>query len=417
MRLILSLLICTASILRALSPVEQECLDTVAKANTALRKVQLDNGLVCLIYPDRSAPVVAVQIWVGCGAMHEGQWLGGGLSHGLEHMVFKGTPKYPGNSFTKLLNDAGGALNAYTANDRTVYHVRLPASAWKLGIDTLGDAVQNCSLPPQTWASEQSVILREMAMGEDDPGRQLFRIGMEQLYRVHPFRVPIIGYADVFKSMTAENLDAYHKLFYTPDNMIVSVAGAIDPDEVEARIREVFAGAKRRARAAVVFPQEPAISSPRAFRQEGDYQQTRILRAWHTVPQDHPDAPALDVLSAWLSSGRSSRLTRIFQDELQLANDIGAYSSNTSDMGCFAVFADVAPEKEEAFLKAFDAELATWKSDTISRKELDRVRRQFIVSQLGKLTSMEGLAGTFASNQYYTGNPFSSELYLSLIHI
>ena len=132
----------------------------------------LDNGLTIIVREDHSAPVVSAQAWANTGSIHEGRWLGAGLSHVLEHMLFKGTTTRPGSRIDQEVQEAGGYMNAYTSFDRTVYHIDVPNTGARTAIDILCDIMQNASLPPDELAKELDVIRREMDMGQDDPGRR-----------------------------------------------------------------------------------------------------------------------------------------------------------------------------------------------------------------------------------------------------
>src|SRR5438876_7327653 len=131
----------------------------------------LDNGLVVIVREDHSAPVVSAQAWCAAGSIHEGKWLGAGLSHVLEHMLFKGTTTRPGSRIDQEVQEAGGYMNAYTSFDRTVYWINVPNTGARTAIDILCDISQNASLPPAELSKELDFILREMDMGQDAPGR------------------------------------------------------------------------------------------------------------------------------------------------------------------------------------------------------------------------------------------------------
>ena len=232
-------------------------LETLKQSNARLHRFVLDNGVICLVKEDHSAPVAAVQIWVGSGAVNEGEFLGAGLSHFVEHMIFKGTPTRPVGEITKEINDAGGEINAYTAQDRTVFHASLPGKNWKVGFDVLADAVMHATFPKNEWARERDVILREFAMGKDNPDRQVYELMSSTGYRVHPYRIPVIGYEDVFKSSTRDDLVKYFRQNYTPDNMIVVVVGDVNTADVEAHARETFNAFTRKAGQREPLPAEP----------------------------------------------------------------------------------------------------------------------------------------------------------------
>jgi zinc protease len=177
----------------------------------------LPNGLGIIVQEDHSAPVASVQAWVETGSIHEDRHLGAGLSHILEHMLFKGTATRGASEFAQRIQDAGGYINAYTSFDRTVYWVDIPSKGVPVALELLSDAVMNSTLPPEEYVKEQEVIRREFAMGNDDAdrvaGQQLFATA----YAEHPYRHPIIGHLDVFNGLQRDDVMAYYKARYVPN--------------------------------------------------------------------------------------------------------------------------------------------------------------------------------------------------------
>ncbi|MCX6995885.1 MAG: DUF1844 domain-containing protein [Kiritimatiellaeota bacterium] len=391
-------------------------LQVLEQSNAQVQRFVLANGLLCLVKEDHSAPVAAVQIWVGSGAVHEDEFLGGGLSHFVEHMIFKGTPARPPGAIMREASDLGGKINAYTAQDRTVFHLTLPARHWSAALDILSDAVMQAAFPADEWAREREVILREMAMGRDNPDRELSEMLWGTAYRVHPYRVPVIGYESVFKARTRADLLNYFHRNYTPDNMIVVVTGDVPARAVAARLRQVFAPFERRARRPVLLPAEPPQMAARSARQTGHYNISRLAWAYHTVPLSHPDAPALDVLAALAGSGRSSRLVQELKEKQKLVYEIDAWSFCPKDPGLFGINAGFDSAKEAAVLRAVQAELDTWAARPFPKKDIEKVRRQVLLAQLAELQGMEGQAASLASGEFYAGNARFSEQYLRAIN-
>ena len=390
-------------------------LDKLRAANEQLERHVLDNGLTVLLKRDSSAPVVALQIWVGTGSIHEGENLGAGLSHYMEHMIFKGTPTRGPADITRQIDEAGGEINAYTAHDRTVFYADLPSRNWKVGVDVLSDAVMNASLPEDEWAREKEVILREFAMGNDSPPRVHGKLLYSTAYRIHPYRVPVIGYEDVFRTMTRDHLAAFFHEHYVPDNMIVVMVGDIDVPEVLAYLNEVFAPFKRRARQPPVLPNEPVTMSPRIARETGPYQVTRVHWAYHTVSLDHPDAPALDLLAGILGDGRSSILYDALREKEHLVHSINAWSHTPAQGGLFGISATFDPGKEPAVLAAIHRVLRETAGTPFTDEQIAKARRNHIISELGSLQTMSGQASSYGAGEYYTGNPRFSEQYLESI--
>ena len=153
------------------------------------QKWTLPNGLTIIVQTDRSAPVASVQAWCSTGSINEGRHLGAGLSHILEHMLFKGTETRSTNEIARSVQDEGGYINAYTSFDRTVYWIDVPREGVGQALDILADAMMNSTLPEEEYVKEQEVIRREFAMGMDDPDRMIGQLMFRTAYQRHPYRL------------------------------------------------------------------------------------------------------------------------------------------------------------------------------------------------------------------------------------
>src|SRR5437588_8472 len=198
----------------------------------------LDNGLTIIIREDHSAPVVSAQAWCMAGSIHEGKWLGAGMSHVLEHMLFKGTTTRPGSRIDQEVQEAGGYMNAYTSFDRTVYHIEVPNTGAQVAIDILCDIMQHATLPADELAKEKDVIVREMDMNVDDPGRRASRRLFETAYIRSPYRFTIIGYPDIFHEVRHTDLLDYYREKYSPNSVFYVVAGDIQDEDGNRRVRD-----------------------------------------------------------------------------------------------------------------------------------------------------------------------------------
>jgi zinc protease len=399
----------------AASEITRTPKDPVASLHSTLsgtvREV-LPNGLTVLVLEDHSAPVVSIQVWIGTGSQHEQEYLGSGISHAIEHMIFKGTERRGIGAITREINDAGGKINAYTTLDRTVFYTDLPSRHIKVGLDVLSDAVFNATYPEEEWKKEREVIMREIAMGEDDPGRVLGKLSWATALTVHPSRVPTIGYPEAFSALTREDLVRFARRNYLPDNMIVAVAGDLSAASAMAAIKASFGAAQRRARAPVVLPPEPPQTAPRFARRTGIYNVSRLAWIYPSVPLQHPDAVALDVLASITGHGRSSRLTSRLREQKQLVHGIGAWSYTPRDIGLFGISSSFAPGREAEVTNAIATEIASWLEEGFTAAEVEKARRQSFVGGLAELETMHGMADSVASGYFYAGDPAFTAAYL-----
>ena len=204
------------------------------------QKWVLPDGLTIIVQEDRSAPVASVQAWCATGSVYEDQHLGAGLSHILEHMLFKGTKTRPANAIAQKIQDVGGYINAYTSFDRTVYWIDVPKDGVATALDILSDAMMNSTLPPEEYNKEQEVIRREFAMGMDDPDRMAGQLLLATAYQKHPYRLPVIGQIEVYNQLTRDQVMEYYKARYVPNNLTFVVVGDVDAEKVREQLADIL---------------------------------------------------------------------------------------------------------------------------------------------------------------------------------
>src|SRR5438132_2302743 len=304
--------------------------------NTA-QKWTLANGLTLIAQEDRSAPVASVQAWCAAGSTTEDKHLGAGLSHILEHMLFKGTKTRSTNEIAQKIQDVGGYINAYTSFDRTVFWIDVPKGGVPTALTVLSDAVMNSALPPDEYLKEQEVIRREFAMGFDDPDRQAGLLLFATAYQRHPYRLPVIGQIEVYNQLTQEQVMQYYKSRYVPNNLTFIVVGDVDGEKVHQQLLDFFKAYPEKSLKPVFIPEEPPQLGRREVHNEFATELTRLSLAWHIPEVSHPDVPALDLLSTILGEGRSSRCYRHGREHTGRAFTVSPIFSTPAERARLAV--------------------------------------------------------------------------------
>ena len=375
----------------------------------------LENGLTIIVREDHSAPVVSAQAWCLTGSIHEGKWLGAGLSHVLEHMLFKGTTTRGSGRIDQEVQEAGGYMNAYTSFDRTVYYIDAPNTGARVAIDILCDIMQNATLPAEDLAKEMDVIRREMDMGQDDPGRRSSRRLFETAYTKSPYRLTVIGYPDIFNELRPEDIHDYYKSRYAPNNVFYVVVGDVKPDDVVAQIREAYAKAKARALPPGVLPEEPGQTAAREVIEEAPIELAHAHVSWHIPELRHTDIPLLDVLAVVLGSGRSSRLYQQVREKKGLVNGIDAWTYNPGAPGLFGISILADADKYIAARGAALAELERVKQHGVTSAEVNKALKQFVSATLGTRKTMQGQAADLGGSWLAANDLNFSERYLAAV--
>ncbi len=375
----------------------------------------LPNGLTIIVQEDRSAPVASVQAWCATGSITEDKHLGAGLSHILEHMLFKGTKTRSTNEIAQKIQDVGGYINAYTSFDRTVFWIDVPKDGVATALDILSDAMMNSTLPPAEYAKEQEVIRREFAMGMDDPDRMLTQLLFATAYQQHPYRLPVIGLLDIYNQLTQQQVMEYYKARYVPNNLTFIVVGDVDAAKVRNQLETFFKNYPAQSLEPVLIPTEPPQLGRREVADEFATQLTHLAMAWHVPELSDPDVPGLDVLSVILGEGRSSRLYRKLREEAGLVFSISAFSYTPGQPGVLGIDATLDPKNREAAQQLIALTLDEVRRNGVSADELAKAKKIALSHELSSLTTMRGQASDLGTNWFLTRNLSFSRDYLDKV--
>lgn len=354
----------------------------------------LPNGLTLLVQPDHSAPVVAVVTHVKAGFFDEpDHWTG--ISHVLEHMFFKGTPRRGVGAIARETKAAGGYLNAGTGYDHTSYFTVLPAHGLDTALDIQSDALRNSVVDADELARELQVIIQEAKRKRDTPGAVAQETLHEVMFDRHRIRRWRIGHEAHLAQLTRDDVLGYYRSRYVPERTIVAITGAIDLDQALKRAREAYGDWPSRPGALDRSPEEPPHSGVRARTLRGDITQAELVLGWPTVPALHQDAPALDLAAAVLGSGRGSLLYRALR-ESGIVTSVAAHNYSPTELGVFSIGTDLAPERVPEAIEKIAECVAGLTLVGPNVEELERARTLLTARWARRLEPMEGKGSALA---------------------
>jgi zinc protease len=369
-----------------------------------VRREVLPNGLTLLVQEDRSAPVVAVVTHVKAGFFDEpDRWLG--ISHVLEHMFFKGTPRRGVGAVARETKSAGGYLNASTSYDHTTYFAVLPASGFAQAVDIQADALRHSLIDDAELARELQVIIQEAKRKLDTPSAVAYETLHEVMFDHHRIRRWRIGHESQLAGFTRADVYGYYASRYVPERTIVSIVGAVDAAEALALARKTYGDWPPAPGAVDLSPAEPEHQEVRARTLRGDVSQAELSLGWRAMPPLDPAAPALDLAAAVLGAGRGSWLYRGLR-ETGLVTSIAAHYYAPTELGLFGVGAELLPDKVPAALDAIAAAVSRLAMLGPSAADLERARTLLRARWARRLESMEGRASALASAEALDGYDF-----------
>ena len=358
----------------------------------------LSNGMKALVAERHADPVVAVMCWYGVGGRHESAQ-GSGVSHFLEHMMFKGTPAHGKGAIDLQTTVLGGSNNAFTTPDHTAYWFEFASDRWTRALELEADRMQHLLLDPEEFASEKQVVLEELSMGLDDPWRALSHRVSGVLFGRHPYARPVIGYRDTVEQMTPEDMRAHYERFYRPGNATLVIAGDVDVEEAFAEAERHFGG--------IVDPHgagEPPALAPRPapdldsvvrIESTWDDQAHRLIMAWPGGTFGSDEDFALDVVVTVLTSGKLSRLYRRLVVGEALATSVSANNDARAEAGGFWIYAEAVEGADAAALEAaIEEEVARLASEPVAEEELARAKKLLAASEAFESETTTELAET-----------------------
>jgi len=382
--------------------------------------VRLDNGLTVIVKPMHTAPVVCVRAYVHAGGIYEGKWLGCGLSHLVEHLVAKSEgddtdPEAPEGMTAgrEVRSDIGGQSNASTSYHVTQYYISAASGKVMQCIDLVAKWMARPEITRKDFEREHGVVQRELELGKDDPGRQMWYAHAADAFRGHPAAVPVIGFAKPLADLTYEDVIAYHGQMYVPQNMVFVVAGDVDVEAALDRVRKAFAGFEPGREPHHELPEvEPIAGVVRTKIGHAEIKEAMQEMSFRTVDLLDEDLYALDVLDAILSSGANSRLVKKLLREQKLVTSISTSSYTPSwGKGLFAVSFRCEPDQADQVEKAVLAELALAAENGVSAAELERAKKQIVARFVYSQQSVDSVSRQLASDYMTTGNANFSKSY------
>jgi len=347
----------------------------------------LSNGLKVLVVESPKAPVVTVQIWYKVGSRNEVMGRAG-LSHMLEHMMFKGTPRHPKGAFSKTIRKNGGNDNAFTSQDYTAYFENLAADRVELALELESDRLRDLLLDQHEFQLEREVVKEERRLRtEDDPQAYLVEALFAQAFMVHPYHWPIIGWFPDLDAMSIEDLKHHYDTYYSPNNATLIVAGDVNAETLLPTVKRYFESIPKAPSPPPVTTVEPEQKGERRIVVKREAQVPFVMAGYRIPNYTSEDSYALTLLEAVLSQGKSSRLYRSLVYEQKLALAVGAeYDLLQADPELFYFFALVRPDRkveevERALFKVIEQVQATPVTDQELQRAKNQVEASYVFSQ------------------------------------
>ena len=382
--------------------------------STATRH-QLPCGLTVILDPNPSAPVVSAQIWIEAGSRREQQHAGGGISHLLEHMVFKGTKSFDCTKLAQSVQEKGGHWNAYTSFDRTVYYIDGPDTSAEFFLQALTELVFFPTFPIEDFETEKDVIRREIDMGLDDPDSVASQLLFETAYQHDHRRFPVIGHLDRFNRITHDEMVAYHAARYRPSNSFLVLSGNFNSEEILEKLSEFTKDIPNLPVDEFYDAVETRAPGRRLARKPFATPISHLSLSWPIPTNTDPECPALEILSQALGGGLSSPLYQRFREESGLTHHIGIWAWTPKDPpGVFAISAEVETEKRDQAEKEILAELPAL-IEALTEADLSKAFRQIAASQFRTLTTASGRASDLGSNWHEARNLDFTRDYLAAL--
>ena len=370
-----------------------------------IRSYTLDNGLRVIVWPDHDIPNVVMYNFVRAGGRNEYPGITG-LSHFFEHMMFNGTKRRAQGEFDETMEAAGGANNAYTSSDLTVYQDWFPRSALETIFDLEADRLENLAIEAEVVESERGVVYseRRLRVDNDNNGR-LFEQMFATAFVAHPYQFPVIGWPSDIENWTLEDLESYYRTYYAPNNLTMVFSGDVSAEEIFVMADEYFGGIASQPEPQPVRTLEPEQMGARRLLIEQDAPTPLLHVAFHAGSATDPETLPLSVLLNIISSGTSSRLHQLFVEEEQVALGVGGFQLEGFDPGLVYFYLTLPPDGEPAAVEArLLEELQRIATDGVTGAELAKARNIMVADYWRQLATIDGKASIIGNAEVFLGD-------------
>lgn len=367
------------------------------------KKYQLKNGLQVLLLESHKSPVVSVQMWVKTGSADEtkGQE---GLSHFIEHLVFKGTRKYGVGGIAAVVEGSGGELNAYTSFDQTVFYVTISKQFTDVALDVISEMMGHPEFDKTEVDNEREVVVEEIKRGQDSAGRRSSQLLFSNVFKKSPYGVPVIGYEKIVRGTSVKKIKEYYESRYVPSNMFLVIAGDFESAEMKQKVESLFGDFTPHKLKKVKRTKEPAQDKIRIKVEKTPFKQTSLYLSWRVPSVQHKDVLALEVLSMILGQGDSSRLVTDLRIREPLVNGIGSFAYAMQEDGIFAISLNVEAEKMSQALDKVTENLVRIIQDPPTNQEMQKAVTNFASQEIYAIETVDNIARKAGSNEFYYGD-------------
>lgn len=368
------------------------------------RKEVLPNGLTILAEEMPNIRSVTLGVWLRQGSRHEraGE---NGISHFIEHLLFKGTERRTAADIAKTIDSIGGQCDAFTSKEYTCFYARVLDDHLPIAVDLLSDIVLHPKFDPQNIEKERKVIFEEIKMVEDSPDELVYDLFSETFWKSHPLGMPIQGTVESVTALDTETLAAFFRESYHPANVVISAAGHLDPDRFVEAVAKAFAPIRPRGERRQVSP--PVTRPGVATRDKKDLEQLHLCLGVEAYPQGHEDRHAGYVLNTMLGGTMSSRLFQRIREERGLAYTVFSSINSFMDTGYLMVYAATRPGGGQEVLDQVCVELARLKNEPILPEEVTAAKEHLKGSLMLSLESTSSRMSNLARQDIYFGRQFS----------
>lgn len=380
-----------------------------------LKKFKLKNQLQVLLVESRKSPVVSVQMWVRTGSADEKKGEEG-ISHFIEHLLFKGTRKFKTGEIAAIVEGSGGELNAYTSYDQTVFYVTIASQKCDVALEVISEMMGFPSFDSQEIDNERGVVIEEIKRGEDSLSSVAWKELFKTVFKKHTYKTPIIGFDKNIEKFSTQKIKNYYQTRYVPSNMFLVVTGDFESPEMKKKVEKYFGEFKAYKLDNRKRPKEPIQKKPRTHIVQTKFKKTQAYLAWRTPSIYSSDVPALDVLSMIIGTGDSSRLTKRLRLDNLLVQSVGSMAYTPRDEGVFAFVMSGQPAMIPRAMKdALQVAIEIMKEPP-TPEELSKALSILSSEDIYAMETVDGLSRKIGSDQFYMKDPEYFKKYLKQIY-